>query len=103
MFFVIETTTNDLNIANIISEKLLKCKLSPCVQIIPNINSYYLWKDQLVSDSEFLIKIKIIKKNINKTIQLIKKNHNYDNPEFISYKFNPATAEYKNWFIENSK
>ena len=41
---IIITTTDSNKTANVIAEYLVKDNLSPCVQIVPNINSVYKWK-----------------------------------------------------------
>tara|TARA_Y100000590_G_C15242348_1_gene834293 strand:+ start:33 stop:344 length:312 start_codon:yes stop_codon:yes gene_type:complete len=102
MLYIIETTTDDINVANIISESILKKKLSPCIQIINNIQSYYIWDNARIKSNEILIKIKAKKLYIKDIISIIKKEHNYDNPELISYKFNIESSDYKRWFKENT-
>ena len=102
MFNIIETTTNDIKIANLISKTLLNNQLSPCVQIIKNVNSSYIWKNKVISDSEVIIRIKSNSNNFDKITNLINRLHNYDNPELIYYKFNFLTNEYKDWFTENA-
>ena len=102
MFRIIETATNDVKIANLISKTLLDKKLSPCIQTIKNVNSSYIWKNKVISDSEIIIRIKTNKNNYNKITDIINSLHNYDNPELISYKFNILSNEYKNWFKESS-
>ena len=44
---IIQTTTDSTKTAESISEILVKHYLSPCVQIIPNIKSFYQWKGKL--------------------------------------------------------
>ena len=103
MYTIIETTTNDISIAKLISNKLLDLNLSPCVQIIKNINSIYTWNSKIVKEVENLVKIKSTLKNLNEIKCIILEFHNYDNPEIISYNFNVISDEYKLWFKDNCK
>ena len=98
MNIIIETTTDDEIVAKSISNELLNNNLSSCVQIINNINSNYIWKNKQVSSNEILIRIKTSFKLCEKVIELIKKLHNYDIPELISYNFNINSNKYKQWF-----
>ena len=52
MFRIIETTTDDIQIANSISQSIIKNKLSPCVQIIRPANSTYIWEGEIESVDE---------------------------------------------------
>ena len=101
MFKIIETSTDKLIIAKKISQSIIDRKLSPCVQIIDGIKSYYIWKNKIVSSNEYTIKIKTVEKHINKISLIIKEKSNYDVPEIISYDFRIKDKEYENWFNEN--
>ena len=101
MFKIIETSTDKLLIAEKISQSIINSKLSPCVQIIDGIKSYYIWKNKIVSSNEYTIKIKTVENHINKISLIIKEKSNYDVPEAISYDFRIEDKEYENWFNEN--
>ena len=101
MFKIIETSTDKLLIAEKISQSIINSKLSPCVQIIDGIKSYYIWKNKIVSSNEYTIKIKTVESHINKISSIIKKKSNYDVPEIISYEFRIEDEDYENWFNEN--
>ena len=101
MFKIIETSTDKLIIAEKISQSIINSKLSPCVQIIDGIKSYYIWKNKIVSSKEYTIKIKTVENHINKISSIINEKSNYDVPEVISYDFRIENKEYENWFNEN--
>ena len=101
MFRIIETTTDQLVIAEKISKSIIDSKLSTCVQIIDGVKSYYIWKDKIVSSNEYTIKIKTVENNINKISSIIREKSNYDVPEVISYDFRIEDEAYKKWFNEN--
>ena len=102
MFRIIETTTDQLMIAEKISKSILDSKLSTCVQIIDGVKSYYIWKDKIVSSNEYTIKIKTVENNINKISSIIKDKSNYDVPEVISYDFRMEDEEYEKWLNQLS-
>ena len=101
MFKIIETSTDKLIIAEKISQSIINSKLSPCVQIIDGIKSYYIWKNKIVSSNEYTIKIKTVENHINKISLIIKEKSNYDVPEVISYDFRIEDKEYEHWLNEN--
>lgn len=101
MFRIIETTTDDIQIAKSISQSIIKNKLSPCVQIIRPAISTYVWEGEIESVDEYTIKVKTLERNIYKISSVIKNKSNYDIPEIISYSFNIENDEYKDWFVDN--
>ena len=95
------TTTDNEKIASAIKDFLLIMKLSPCIQIISNIESSYVWEDKSITSNEFLIKIKTIKKHKIKIIDKIKEIHNFDIPEIISYDISIECQKYEKWLQQN--
>ena len=100
---IILTTTDSDKTANDIAEYLVKGNLSPCVQILPNIQSVYMWKDQLDKSVEILLLIKTISDNVQVCKKLILKYHNYDVPEIVLTDGDILNDAYRDWFIENTQ
>mgnify|MGYP001371096552 CR=1 FL=1 len=98
---IILTTTDSDKTANKIAEYLVKGNLSPCVQLIPKIQSVYIWKDQLDKSVEIMLLIKTIAEKVQDCKELILKYHNYDVPELIVTNGGILYAEYRDWFIDN--
>ena len=101
MFRIIETTTDQLMVAEKISQSIISSKLAPCIQIIDSVKSNYIWKDTIESSNEYIIKIKTVENHINKISSIIKEESNYDVPEIISYDFMIEDEGYEKWFNEN--
>ena len=101
MYYMIVTSTDDINCAEIISKKIIEEKISPCVQIVRNVKSIYHWKNKIVNSNEMIINIKTHKKYIGRISDIIMKNHNYNVPEIISFKININNKSYQNWFDNN--
>ena len=60
---IIITTTNSLKDIESIKKNILLKKISPCIQVINNIESSYIWKNEIVSDNEAVIFIKTTFRN----------------------------------------
>ena len=97
-YIIIITTTNSELHAKLIANSLLEDKSTACVQIIPKIESTFKWKDSISEEKEILILIKTISKLADDIKRKIKKFHNYETPEIISFPFNILTNDYKKWF-----
>ena len=100
---IIITTTDSNKTANVISEYLVKDNLSPCVQMIPNIQSVYNWKGKVDRTDEILLLIKTIPEKVDDCKKLILKYHNYNVPEIVVTNGKILNDEYSNWFIDNSQ
>ena len=100
---LILTTTNSKDSAQNISQALIENKLTPCIQILPNITSIYRWENKINKENEYLLIIKVLDKYLDRCISLISEIHNYDTPEIIEVGANILNQSYSNWFKENSK
>ena len=103
MYIVIETTTDNKRVAKNIVDEILKHNLSPCIHTSENITSNYVWKNKTITSKEILIRIKTNSKLMKDITKIIKKLHNYDNPELISYKIDINSDKYNKWFDESIK
>lgn len=76
-----------LNLAN----ELIDKKAAVCVNLVPNINSVYVWKGEKISDNESLL---IIKGKFKKVHKIFKNLHPYEVFELakINAKFNKKYA-----------
>ena len=100
---LIYTTTDSNKIANKIAEMLVQDNQSPCVQIIPNIQSTYKWKDKLEKSNEILLVIKTMPGKVQLCKNIILQYHNYEAPEFVVIECEILSDAYRDWFIENSR
>ena len=100
---IITTTTNTLSNAKSISKALIDNKLTPCVQILPNISSIYRWNNKIINNKEFLMLIKSSENNLEPCKLIIEKYHNYDIPEIIEFEANVLNNNYSEWFKMNLK
>ena len=100
---IIQTTIDSIKIAKSISELLVNNNASPCVQIISNVKSVYLWKNKLEQSSEILLLIKTIPGNVQKCKNIILKHHNYDVPELIVIDGYIFEDDYQDWFTKHCR
>ena len=100
---IIITTTDSNKTANNITECLVKDNLSPCVQILPNIQSVYKWKGKLEKSDELLLLIKTIPENVQNCKKFILQYHNYDVPEIVITDGEILNDSYRDWFVDNTQ
>ncbi len=90
-------------ILNNIKNILLKKKLVSCINVINNINSFYLWKNKIKNKIEIKIILKSFSHFRNKIIKIIKKIHPYKIPEILIFKINKINKEYLIWMKKTLK
>jgi len=98
---IIFTSTDTLERAEKIAKGLVSQSLAACVNIIPNVISYYKWKEDIEQSYEFILKIKTSKSKLNEIEEFIKQNHSYEVPEILTIKIDKASESYLEW-MENS-
>ena len=100
---LIYTTTDSNKIADKIAKMLVQDNQSPCVQIIPDIQSTYKWKDKLEKSSELLLVIKTLPEKVQICKNIILQHHKYEVPELVVIDCEIISDKYRDWFIENSR
>ena len=95
------TTCANSEDAKEIANFLLKDNKALCVNLIKNIDSFYLENNKIKNEKEVAVLIKTCstKKQIEKDI---KKNHKYDVPLIIELKTGLPNKDYLTWFFKSS-
>ena len=75
-------------------------RLAACVNIVPQIDSYFWWNGEVQSDQESLMILKTTEAKIDKLIKFVKENHPYDIPEIITLPVAEGLPDYINWIID---
>ncbi len=93
----ISTTTDSIESARKLASILLKEKKAACIQIIPNVESHYKWKNKLEVTSEFLLLIKTFSNQEEYVVEIIRSIHPYSTPEIISNGIDILDKPYGEW------
>jgi len=99
---IILTTTSDHDIAEIISQSLIKSSLAACVQV-DQVTSYFKYQDKLTKAAEYRLTIKCACSNYDNIVQLIQRKHNYQLPQIIKLDINSGTPQYIEWLLGATK
>ena len=98
---VVLTTCVSLEEARTIANSLVESHLAACVNIIPQIESVYRWKDKIETSNEWLLIIKTTENAFNRLREALTSLHSYDLPECIEIAVEDGSAAYLEWIGES--
>lgn len=102
-FVMILSTIGTETDAQTIANKLITSGKVACVNIIPGIQSVYVWKGKQCNELECLLLIKTTKNNEKDVYRLIGDIHPYEIPEIISLPIQNGSKDYLNWIRASVK
>lgn len=94
---VLFNTCPDLNTAQEIAKTLLEKHLVACINIVPQIQSLYEWKGDIVNDSEVLLIMKTQAKHYADIENMLLQLHPYEVPEIITLPIQTGLPSYLDW------
>jgi periplasmic divalent cation tolerance protein len=90
----------DSNVAERITTLLLQRKLVACVNVLPAVQSHYIWQGKLEQSTEIPLLIKARKEDFIEIEQVICSLHPYQVPEIIAIATQQVFAPYLQWVEE---
>lgn len=101
-FIEIHWTSGSLDEARKISRYLVQERYVACAQIVPWVESIFMWNNQLETTQESKIVLKAPKENYDKIKEVIKKNCKYEIPEITYTVLDGGNKEYLDWLREET-
>jgi periplasmic divalent cation tolerance protein len=96
-YIEIHWTSGSLDEARKISRYLTQERLVCCAQIIPWLESIYMWNNQLETSQESKVVLKTRLENYDKIKEIIKQNCSYQVPEILYFIIGGGNREYLEW------
>ena len=100
MYSLIYITTSEIMESKKIAMKLLEERLVACTNIIPQINSIYLWKGKIEADNESILIAKTRDDKVDQVIERVKELHSYETPCILQLEVKKGSEDYLQW-MEN--
>jgi periplasmic divalent cation tolerance protein len=98
---VVLTAVRDRAEAETLARWLVNHRLAACVQITA-INSFYLWKDELQQDDEYLLLIKTVARRYDDIEAAVLAHHSYEVPEIVELPIQRGLPAYLAWLEQNT-
>lgn len=94
---MIYITTSGLSESKKIARVLLDEKLAACINIIPVVDSIYLWKGNIEEDNESVMIVKTRSELVETLINRVEEIHTYEIPCILEIKVNNGSKNYLDW------
>lgn len=101
-YIEIRWTSGNIDEARKISRYLAQERLIACAQIIPWIESIYMWDNKLETTQESKISFKTRREHWDKVKKIIIENHSYEIPEITFTPIEGANEDYLAWMNEST-
>jgi len=98
---VILCTCADAEEAGKLARSLLEANLAACVNVIPQVRSYYRWKGAFETSEECLLAIKSSAQLFEALRAHIERIHSYEVPEILALPVEAGSQKYLNWLDAN--
>lgn len=94
---IVFTTTPSNEEAESLARKIVEARLAACVQILPQMKSFYFWENEIQNESEYLLLVKTLEEKYDELEKFIKANHSYDVPEIVALESANVSESYLSW------
>lgn len=102
-YIEIHWTAGSIDEARAILRHLVQEKLIACGQMIPWIESVYLWNGKLETSQESMVILKTRKELFEEVKNYIQSHCRYEVPEILATEILLGNSEYLNWLEDNTK
>jgi periplasmic divalent cation tolerance protein len=82
-FAVVLVTAPDMAVARKLARAALRARLIACANLVPKIESHYVWRGKFERAAEVLLVLKTTAARLPALEKLVLAQHPYDTPEFV--------------------
>ena len=95
--FIIFTACPNSEEAHSLAEKIVDAGFAACVQVMPQMTSFYVWDGEMQREGEHLLIIKTLPERYEQLERFITDNHSYDVPEITAVEASRVSGAYLAW------
>ena len=86
-----------------IGKELVAARLAACVNILDNMNSFYMWDGKIQDDTEVVMIAKTTENRIPDLIKKVESMHSYDCPCIVSFPITDGHRPFLEWIAGEVK
>ncbi|MFP4374243.1 MAG: divalent-cation tolerance protein CutA [Spirochaetaceae bacterium] len=98
--YVMVVTTIEPEKGRALAAGLVEARLAACVQVIPKVESFYVWQGKVASDPEAVLLCKTHRDRLADIERHFAEHHGYDVPELIAVPVIAGLDSYISWMGE---
>jgi periplasmic divalent cation tolerance protein len=83
-----------------IGQELVISRLAACVNILDNMNSFYIWDGKVQDDQEVVMIAKTTEERVPQLIDKVKALHSYECPCIVSMPVSGGNQAYLDWIAQ---
>ncbi len=102
-FIVVFVTCSSLEEAEKIGNSLVGKRLVACVNIMPEIESIFLWKGKIAKEKEVLLIAKSRMELFDSIQNEVRELHSYEVPEIIALPIEAGAEDYLEWIKKETQ
>jgi periplasmic divalent cation tolerance protein len=95
-------TAPDADQAAKLARGLVEARLAACVNIVPGLRSFYVWKGEVHDEPEVQLFIKSRRPRFEALRDWLKTNHPYEVPEILALPIEAGSEDYLGWLDEQT-
>lgn len=100
MYVQVQWTAPNEKEAREIAKALVQKKLVACANILPHVDSYYIWQNELKEDREVKVFLKTRDDFFQKVADYILSHTSYEIPEISKFSITDANPDYIAWLFD---
>jgi periplasmic divalent cation tolerance protein len=97
---IVFTTCPTAEEAHTLAERIVHEQLAACVQVLPQMTSFYVWEGEVKREPEHLLLIKTLGGKYDQLESFIRANHSYSVPEIVAIDAARQSQPYLAWVKE---
>jgi uncharacterized protein involved in tolerance to divalent cations len=102
-FSLVLVTAPNLKTARSLAKAALTERLIACANLVPGIESHYVWQGKMASGKEVLLILKTKQSKLPALEKFILSNHPYETPEFLVLPISQGSQSYLQWLSASVK
>jgi periplasmic divalent cation tolerance protein len=100
---VVFSTCGSAEEAGTLARQLIETRVAACVNVFPQIRSYYRWEGKIQSAEECVLMIKTSRDLFEKLRTTLEAAHSYELPEVIALAVIDGSPNYLEWLTKELK